>query len=187
MLIGLEAQPGAGDFADQRQPCRLIVRLGRLEARPRGIALTAQAAEKVQLVGRKARRGLKRIGDTAGRGATTRRAHQGRQLAAPGVSVDANGRKKPRLGTVITGPRFFDTGRELTQAAVVDQGHFNQLAQSFIDHKTAPVFVERLLALATLTGGVRRPLLVDGCIGLLVGRFQRTTTEQQQRHEARRG
>ncbi|MNP23777.1 hypothetical protein D3C76_1164980 [compost metagenome] len=78
MLVGLEAQPGAGDFTDQRQPRRLVIRLGRFEPRPGGIALAADTPEQVQLVGGKTRRCLIRIGDAASGIAAPRRAHQWR-------------------------------------------------------------------------------------------------------------
>ena len=180
VLIGLERQPGTGHFADQRQACGLVIALRRFEPGPGGIALAANATEQVQLVGRETTGGLEGVGNTAGTVAAIGRAHQRRQLAASGIGVDANGREQPGLRTGITRPRLFDTGRELAQAAVVGQRQVDQLAQAVIDHKAAPVLVERLLARAAFAGRVGRPLLVDRRIGFLVGRLQRTTTQQKQ-------
>nr|GFD36871.1 hypothetical protein [Tanacetum cinerariifolium] len=54
-LIGLQGQPGAGDFTDQTQARGLIIGLAGLEARIGRVALTAQATEEVELIGRETR------------------------------------------------------------------------------------------------------------------------------------
>jgi hypothetical protein len=179
-LIGLQGQPGTGNFTDQTQARGLVIRLAGLEPRIGRVALTAQAPEEVELIGGETRSGLKRIVQAARTDATALGAHQGRDLAAPGVGVDADGRKQRGMRAVGFGAGLFHRGRVLTQATVVLQRQVDHLSQPRVGDEGVPVFLKRPLRISHRAFGVGRPLLIDRRVGALIGRLQRAAAEQEQ-------